>query len=155
MYPMASDLAGRSLPMITIHVEKHYGSSTPATAAAPSRHKRRKRMSKLITTALLGLVLGLAMAPAAFAQTGASPVEGESFTLPKGTSVVSDSMYSGGKALKITKSKAISTKQVTISEASTVLVRARADHKGGSPYSCHSSGRRELGDAQDHLYCAC
>jgi hypothetical protein len=91
-------------------------------------------MLKLITTALLVLVLGLVMAPAAFAQTGASPVEGESFTHPKGTSVVSDSMYSGGKALKITKSKAIATKQVTISEASTVLVRARADQeKGGSP----------------------
>jgi hypothetical protein len=28
MYPMAFDLAGRSLPMITIHLEKHYGSST-------------------------------------------------------------------------------------------------------------------------------
>ena len=28
MYPRAFDQAGRSLPMITIHLEKHYGSST-------------------------------------------------------------------------------------------------------------------------------
>jgi hypothetical protein len=28
MYPTALDLAGRSLPMITIHVAKRYGSST-------------------------------------------------------------------------------------------------------------------------------
>ena len=37
MYPMAFDLAGRSLPMITIHVEKHYGSSTiRSCVTAPS-----------------------------------------------------------------------------------------------------------------------
>jgi hypothetical protein len=117
--------------MITIHVVKHYGSSTPAAAAAPSRYKRRKRMSKLITTALLGLVLGLVMAPAAMAQTAS--VEGESFTHPRGTAVVHDQMYSGGAALKFKKSKAVATKQVTITEPSNVTVRARADQeKGGS-----------------------
>ena len=37
MYPMAPDLAGRSLPMITIHVEKRYGSSTVRSCVtAPS-----------------------------------------------------------------------------------------------------------------------
>jgi hypothetical protein len=37
MYPTALHLAGRSLPMITIHVEKHYGSSTiRSCVTAPS-----------------------------------------------------------------------------------------------------------------------
>ena len=37
MYPTALDLAGRSLPMITIHVEKRYGSSTVRSCiTAPS-----------------------------------------------------------------------------------------------------------------------
>ena len=37
MYPTALDLAGRSLPMITIHVEKRYGSSTVRSCVtAPS-----------------------------------------------------------------------------------------------------------------------
>jgi hypothetical protein len=89
-------------------------------------------MSRLITTALLGLVLGLVMAPAAFAQTAS--VEGESFTHPRGTAVVHDQMYSGGAALKFKKSKAVATKQVTITEPSNVSVMARADQKkGGSP----------------------
>jgi hypothetical protein len=82
-------------------------------------------MSKLITTALLGLVLGLVMAPAAIAQTAS--VEGESFTHPRGTAVVHEQMYSGGAALKFKKSKAVATKQVTITEPSNVSVRARAD----------------------------
>ncbi len=37
MNPTALDLAGRSLPMITIHVEKRYGSSTVRSCVtAPS-----------------------------------------------------------------------------------------------------------------------
>src|SRR5215212_8638026 len=82
--------------------------------------------------ALAVLALSLVVAPAAMAQTAS--VEGESFTHPRGTAVVHDQMYSGGAALKFNKSKAVATKQVTISEPSTVLVRARADQKkGGSP----------------------
>ena len=78
------------------------------------------------------LALSLVVAPAAMAQTGS--VEGESFTHPRGTAVVYDQMYSGGAALKFKKSKAVATKQVTITETSTMLVRARADQKkGGSP----------------------
>ncbi len=73
------------------------------------------------------------MAPAAFAQTGASPVEGERFSKPSGTQVVLGDQYSGGKALKITSSKAVPTKQVTITETSKVLVRAYAGQRGGSP----------------------
>jgi hypothetical protein len=90
-------------------------------------------MSKLITTALLGLVLGLVMAPAAFAQTGTSPVEGERFSKPSGTQVVLGDQYSGGKALKITSSQAVPTKQVTITETTKVRVRAHAGQRGGSP----------------------
>src|SRR5215208_5719153 len=82
--------------------------------------------------ALAVLALTLVVAPAAMAQPAS--VEGESFTHPRGTAVVYDQMYSGGAALKFKKSKVVATKQVTISEPSTVLVRARADHKkGGSP----------------------
>jgi VCBS repeat-containing protein len=64
---------------------------------------------------------------------GAQPVEGESFTKPSGTQVVTGNQYSGGKALKITSGKALPTKRVTITETSNVLVRACAGQKGGSP----------------------
>jgi hypothetical protein len=43
MYPTALDLAGRSLPMIAIHVEKHYGSSTiplDTPSASPTLRSR-------------------------------------------------------------------------------------------------------------------
>jgi VCBS repeat-containing protein len=64
---------------------------------------------------------------------GAQPVEGESFTHPPGTEVVTGAQYSGGKALKITSGQALPTKKVTITETSNVLVRARAGQTGGSP----------------------
>src|SRR5215204_2451043 len=64
---------------------------------------------------------------------GADPVEGESFTHPPGTEVVTGNQYSGGKALKITSGQALPTKRVTITETSNVLVRARAGQSGGSP----------------------
>jgi hypothetical protein len=64
---------------------------------------------------------------------GADPVEGESFTHPSGTEVVTGAQYSGGKALKITSGQALPTKRVTITETSNVLVRARAGQTGGSP----------------------
>ena len=86
----------------------------------------------MIAAALGVLALTLVVAPAAMAQTAS--VEGESFTHPRGTAVVYDQMYSGGAALKFKMSKAVATKQVTITETSNVLVRARAGQKkGGSP----------------------
>jgi hypothetical protein len=60
-------------------------------------------------------------------------VEAEDFSKPSGTVVVSDAMYSGGQALKFTDGQAVATKQVTITETSTVVVRARAGQTGGSP----------------------
>jgi hypothetical protein len=91
--------------------------------------KRKLYLPVMIAAALAVLALTLVVAPAAMAQTAS--VEGESFTHPRGTAVVHDQMYSGGAALKFNKSKAVATKQVTISEPSTVLVRARADQKKG------------------------
>jgi hypothetical protein len=86
----------------------------------------------MIAAALGVLALSLVGAPAAMAQTAS--VEGESFTHPRGTAVVHDQMYSGGAALQFKKSKAVATKQVTITETSNVFVRARAGQKkGGSP----------------------
>ena len=94
--------------------------------------RRTLYLPVMIAAALAVLGLTLVVAPAAMAQPAS--VEGESFTHPRGTAVVHDQMYSGGAALKFNKSKAVATKQVTISEPSTVLVRARADQKkGGSP----------------------
>ena len=47
MYPTALDLAGRSLPMITIHVEKRYGSSTVRSCVtAPSIEQALKLAGK-------------------------------------------------------------------------------------------------------------
>lgn len=78
-------------------------------------------------TALLVLIVG----GVASAQTGA--VEAESFTHPKGTTVVKSASYSGGKALKFTDGRVVATKQVTITgEASNVSVRAVAGRGGGS-----------------------
>jgi len=85
----------------------------------------------MIAAALAVLALTLVVAAAAMAQTAS--VEGESFTHPRGTAVVHDQMYSGGAALQFKKSKAVATKQVTISEPSTVVVRAHAKQKGDAP----------------------
>jgi hypothetical protein len=94
--------------------------------------KRKLYLPVMIAAALAVLALTLVVAPAAMAQTAS--IEGESFTHPRGTAVVYDQMYSAGAALQFKKSKAVATKQVTITETSTMLVRARADQKkGGSP----------------------
>jgi hypothetical protein len=93
--------------------------------------KRKLYLPVMIAAALAVLALSLVGAPAAMAQTAS--VEGESFTHPRGTAVVHDQIYSGGAALKFKKSKAVATKQVTITETSTVVVRARAGQKKGSP----------------------
>jgi Bacterial Ig domain len=82
--------------------------------------------------ALVLLAVGLIFSAYAAGQ-GADPVEGESFSKPSGTEVVTGNQYSGGKALKITSGKALPTKRVTITETSNVLVRARAGQSGGSP----------------------
>ena len=87
-------------------------------------------MSKLLKVLLLGCVLTLAAAVPALAQVS---VEGERFNKPSGVSVAGGKGYSGGKALRIFSEKAIATKQVTITEASTVDIRARAGQTDGSP----------------------
>jgi WD40-like Beta Propeller Repeat len=79
--------------------------------------------------ALAVLALTLVVPQAAMAQTAS--VEGESFTHPQGMTVVHDQMYSSGAALKFKKSKAVATKQVTITETSNVSVRALAGKKKG------------------------
>jgi VCBS repeat-containing protein len=90
---------------------------------------------------------------------GADPVEAESFTHPPGTQVVLGDQYSGGKALKITSGRAVPTKQVTITETSNVLVRARAGQSGGSPtltirVDGTNAGARRITSASlsDYLY---
>ena len=82
--------------------------------------------------ALVLLAVGVIFSAYASGQ-GAAPVEGESFSKPSGTEVVMGNQYSGGKALKITSGKALPTKQLTITETSNVLVRARAGQRGGLP----------------------
>jgi VCBS repeat-containing protein len=91
---------------------------------------------------------------------GADPVEGESFTHPTGTEVVLGNQYSGGKALKITSGQALPIKrEVTITEASHVLVRARAGQTGGSPtltirVDGNNAGTRRITSSvlSDYLY---
>jgi Tol biopolymer transport system component len=85
---------------------------------------------KLLKVLLLGCVLTLAAAVPALAQVS---VEGERFNKPSGVSVAGGNGYSGGKALRIFSEKASATRQVTITETSNVLVRARAGQTGGSP----------------------
>jgi hypothetical protein len=91
------------------------------------------RLSLRRIYALLAFMAMALLVFAASAQAAEQTVEAESFTKPNGTAVVSDQMYSGGKALKITSGQAVATKQVTISETSTLVVRARAGQSGGSP----------------------
>jgi hypothetical protein len=93
----------------------------------------RRRITIAPLVASLALLMASLISSANAAERGAAPVEGESFTKPPGTQVVLGDQYSGGKALKISSSKAVPTKRVTITETSNVLVRARAGQKGGSP----------------------
>ena len=79
-----------------------------------------------VLVASLALLMAGLISPADAAEQGAAPVEGERFTKPAGTQVVLGGQYSGGKALKISSSQAVPTKQVTITKTSKVLVRAHA-----------------------------
>jgi hypothetical protein len=65
----------------------------------------------------------------------ATPVEAETFDVrPTGTSVVTDAtLYSNGKALKFSNSKAIATEQVNFASSGDMVLMARAGQKGGSP----------------------
>jgi hypothetical protein len=65
----------------------------------------------------------------------ATPVEVETFDVrPTGTSVVTDTtLYSNGKALKFSNSKAIAKEQVNFASSGDVVLMARAGQKGGSP----------------------
>jgi hypothetical protein len=119
--------------------------------------RRRITMVPLVTSLALLMVSLISSAHAA--DQGAAPVEGESFTKPPGTQVVLGDQYSGGKALKITNSKAVPTKRVTITETSNMLVRARAGQTGGSPtltirVDGQNAGTRRITSStlQDYLY---
>jgi WD40-like Beta Propeller Repeat len=90
-------------------------------------------MALSVLVASPALLMASLISPADAAEQGAAPVEGERFTNPPGTQVVLGDQYSGGKALKITSGQALPTKQITITETSKVLVRARAGQTGGSP----------------------
>jgi len=90
----------------------------------------RRRITIVPLVASLALLMASLISSADAAEQGAAPVEGESFTKPPGTQVVLGDRYSGGKALKITSNQAVSTKKVTITETSNVLVRARGGQTG-------------------------
>ena len=96
---------------------------------------RRWGRGRILLVGVIGALMIVAslIYSAYAAGQGADPVEGESFTKPSGTEVVTGNQYSGGKALKITSGQALPTKRVTITETSHVLVRARAGQSGGSP----------------------
>jgi hypothetical protein len=96
------------------------------------RWGRGRKLLVGVIGALVLLAVGLIFSAYAAGQ-GAAPVEGESFSKPSGTEVVTGNQYSGGKALKIASGQALPTKRVTITETSNVLVRARAGQSGGSP----------------------
>jgi hypothetical protein len=64
----------------------------------------------------------------------AQAVEGETFTLANAShTVVSDAMYSGGKALKIADNTGTSTKSVPFSKTGDMVVYARGGSSGGWP----------------------
>ena len=65
------------------------------------RWGRGRKLLVGVLGALVLLAVGLIFSAYAAGQ-GAQPVEGESFTKPSGTEVVTGNQYSGGKALKIT-----------------------------------------------------
>jgi hypothetical protein len=74
-------------------------------------------------------VFSVATAPAGPA---ANPEEGEDFTLAGNHSVSTDAMYSGGEALKMADSSAVSTRSVNFASATDVVVMARAGTSGGN-----------------------
>jgi hypothetical protein len=110
------------------------GSRTPQEYIRSTGGRRWGRSRILLVGVIGALMIIASLIYSAYAAgQGAAPVEGESFSKPSGTEVVTGNQYSSGKALKITSGQALPTKRVTITETSNVLVRARAGRIGGSP----------------------
>ena len=119
------------------------GSRTPQEYIRSIGGRRWSRGQILLVGVIGALMIIASLIYSAYAAgQGADPVEGESFSKPSGTQVVTGNQYSGGKALKITSGKALPTKRVTITETSNVLVRARAGQRGGSPTQSLSPATR-------------
>ncbi len=89
----------------------------------------RKRV--VLLAPLLALFAFVATAEAADV---APPVEGEAMDVrPSGTSVVSGTTYSNGRALKFTNSTAVAKETVSFASSGDVVLMARASQSGGSP----------------------
>jgi hypothetical protein len=79
------------------------------------------------------MVLGV-LGPLRVVHAADVAVEGENFDVkPTGTSVVTGTMYSNGKALRFSNNTAIAKEPVTFNSSGDVVLMARAGQSGGSP----------------------
>jgi hypothetical protein len=87
----------------------------------------------LLAALAAGVVVGVLGPIKVVHAADTSLVEGESFaTKPAGATIVNDTLFSGGKALKFT-ADGTASHTVTCSTACNVVLMARAGHSGGTP----------------------
>jgi acid phosphatase type 7 len=87
----------------------------------------------LLAALAAGVVVGVLGPIKVVHAADTSLVEGESFaTKPAGATIVSDTLFSGGKALKFT-ADGTASDTVTCSTGCDVVLMARAGHSGGTP----------------------
>src|SRR5215217_3230732 len=104
------------------------------TVRATSRLLVSQPIVCLLAALAAGVVLGV-LGPIKVVHAAAVAVEGENFAnKPTGTTVVNDTLFSGGKALKFTADGTAShTDTVTCSTPCDVVLMARAGQSGGTP----------------------
>src|SRR5215207_6934086 len=104
---------------------------SPMRQSAIMRHSIAFLVAALVALVAVGVLYPIRVADAADVATR---VEAETFdVIPTGTSVVSSTMYSGGKALRFSNNTAIATELVDFTSSGDVVLMARAGQSGGSP----------------------
>jgi hypothetical protein len=106
----------------------------PETMRAASRLLLSHPIVCLLAVLAAGVVLGV-LVPLKVVHAADVAVEGENFDVrPTGTSIVTGTMYSEGKALKFSNNTAIAKEErVTFTSSGDVVLMARAGQSGGSP----------------------
>src|SRR5215211_82433 len=99
-----------------------------------------------LLAALAAVVVVGVLGPIKVVHAADVAVEGENFAKPPGTTVVSDTLFSEGKALKFTADVTAShTDTVTCSTPCDVVLMARAGQSGGTPsFSVNGSAPQDI-----------
>jgi hypothetical protein len=117
----------------TILLGKVWGMRKSETMRAASRLLLSHPIFCLLAVLAAVVVLGV-LGPLKVVHGADVAVEGENFDVkPTGTSVVTGTMYSNGKALRFSNNTAIAKEPVTFNSSGDVVLMARAGQSGGSP----------------------